>query len=148
VTLTKYTGKDVAATYKVSGPFTLVGVKTLEITETAKPLPEQMDTTTVGAAYEQTEDPLGGKGTAKTTVTVNGLLSKADLADAGYTALAMNAKDTLTIHPAGATLTYNKCLLANALFRGIQVTAAVRDWVAFRATWEANEVPTWSAVSA
>lgn len=148
MSLTKYTGKDMAATFDVASPFALNGLQTLEIVETAAPLPEQMDTTTaVASAYEFTADPLGGRGTAKTTVTAGGLMSNADYADTGYAAIALNTLDSLTIYPAGNTATYNKCVAGNCYFRGLRVTASVRDWIAFQATWEANEVPTWSATA-
>lgn len=94
---TKYTGKS-AATTITFGALTLPGWRKITIQETGRPLPTPIDTTVAGdTAYAFTDDPLGGKTSPSSTVTVTGLLSLLDFSETQWLALAIDASDTLTV---------------------------------------------------
>lgn len=87
---TPYTGKSVG-TLLTWNALAVPGWKRVVIEETAGPLPEQIDKTTAAdAAYAKMADPLGSKGSAKTTITIDGLSSKPDVADTGLFSHAMD----------------------------------------------------------
>ncbi len=97
---TPYTGKSVG----VLLTWNAVAVpkwKKLVIDEQAGPLPAQLDKTNAASSgYESFEDPMGSKGNPKTTVTIDGLASKTDVADTGVFSHAMNDAHALVFQAA------------------------------------------------
>lgn len=80
---TPYTGKSVGALLKVNSAV-MPGWKKIVIEETAAPLPARLnDTEAADSAYTTMADPMGAKGTPKTTITIDGLASKPSFNDAG-----------------------------------------------------------------
>jgi hypothetical protein len=90
------TGKDVAVTY--DGASIPTGWQKITIAEKGKPLREQIDKTHAGdAAYAFMDDPLGGKGSASCTVTIEGLLSVTDHQDSGLLTKSIDGEATLVV---------------------------------------------------
>jgi hypothetical protein len=90
-----YTGKSATTAPKVGGT-AITGWKEITIEETFAPVAEQMDITAAGdATYVQQDDPLGGKGSPSSKITVSGLFSRSEKKDAGV----------LTANPPDSTVT-------------------------------------------
>lgn len=96
MTHTIYTGKSATTAPKVGGT-AITGWREISIEETFAPVAEQMDITKAGdASYAQQDDPLGGKGSPSSKITVSGLLSRTEKKDAGV--LTANQPDsTVTV---------------------------------------------------
>lgn len=93
---TVYTGAGATTAPKVGGT-AITGWREITIEETFAPVAEQLDKTKAGdASYQFMDDPLGGKGSPASKITVNGLLSRSEKHDAGV--LTANQPDsTVTV---------------------------------------------------
>jgi hypothetical protein len=137
---TKYTGKDDDITFNSAA---IAGWREITITENAIPLPEKSDTTVAGASvYEMTDDPLGGKGTAKTTITVSGLASRSDVADPGLFALTPGVEHAI-LYTAN-TGSGNDSFALTIRFQKRSLKPKVGDWTPFTFTFEALTGGTWA----
>lgn len=92
--MAEYTGKGM--TLNVATGTTLDGITKVSIKDDSAPSPAQLDTTAAtDAAYTSIPDPLGGKGSAKATVTVTMQASTVSYADNKAAKLAANTPGTL-----------------------------------------------------
>ena len=143
---TPYTGKSVGALL-TWGPSdeTVPGWKRVVIEETAGPLPEQLDVTdSADSAYVNMEDPMGAKGTAKTSITIEGLASSADVADTGLFILC-DGRGHLRLHiPGGAGATHDKFTITPVLKRRSR-PAEFATLVPYTIVLEKEDVGTWIA---
>ena len=122
------------------------GIKRITISEAAPPLPEMLDNTkATDSAYSTTADPLGGKGTPKTTITIEGLASLSDFGDSGVLADALNTVGTAIVKPFGATATYNLFTLLLAGFTDYTRSDDIRELATYTARLEVNAVGAWTA---
>jgi hypothetical protein len=98
---TVYTGKSGGTTVKI-GTTAIPRWKQIVVKESGRPLPEPVDITDADdLVYTFMDNPLGGKGTPKCTITVSGLKSKTDKHDAGVlTATAIGATVTVKVQKA------------------------------------------------
>jgi hypothetical protein len=139
---TKFTGKGILVTFN---SIVLEGIDSVEITSDASPLPEMMDTTTATAsAYEMTEDPLGGKGTPKSSVRVTMLDSKVSYGDSKIIKQVMGVSATLLVQPDGVTSGSIKYSLT-ARLQERKTTLGVPDWTKLAVTFEANDDGVWAS---
>jgi hypothetical protein len=103
---TSHTGKDMTLTWNGN---TFPGIRRITISEEGAPLPDPQDITKAGdAAYVYEDDPLGGRGSARVSITVEGQANNSDVADSGPFSETLNTSASCVIDPAGATATYNR----------------------------------------
>lgn len=139
---TKYTGKDMAVTFN---SITLEGIESIELSTDGAPLPEMMDTTVATAsAYEFTADPLGGRGTAKTSVRVNMFDNKVGYTDSKLIKQTMGTSASLLVQPFGTTEGRSKFTIT-ARLQERRTTLSVRDWTKIAATFEADDDGAWDS---
>jgi hypothetical protein len=142
---TPYTGKSAGAAATFAGT-PIPPWKEIRIQEDGKPQTGTIDTTDADStAYEFVPDPLGGKGTPKTTVTISGNLSKQDYADSGLTSWTAGATGTL-IFRKGAGAGKDEFTLA-AEFKGLQARHPHAEVVGYTLRFEANAAGAWAATS-
>jgi hypothetical protein len=141
---TPYTGKSAGVVIKFKTAV-IPPWKQIEIVETGKPQTGTKDTTDAdSSAYVRIDDPLGGKGSAKTVVTVTGNLSRKDFKDSGLTSWAENDTGALTIQK-GTGAGKDLCTLADVFFKGLQVKHPHGAVVGYTLKFEKNAAPVWSA---
>lgn len=100
----EFTGQKMTAT---AGIITLEGVTRIVINDVGAPVPEAFDVTVVAdGTYTFLEDPLGGKGAPKATVTVTCQASTASLADGKAASVAFNTPAAFLVE-SGQTPTDN-----------------------------------------
>lgn len=146
MSFTPYTGKSagVSATFD-SNP--IPPWKEIRIQEDGKPQTGTIDTTDADStAYEFVPDPLGGKGTAKTTVTISGNLSKQDYADSGLASWTQGATAALIIRK-GSGVGKDQFTLTLAEFKGLQARHPYAEVVGYTLRFEANAAGVWAATS-
>lgn len=94
----RYTGKSAATVVDWGALSACGGWRKITIAEQGAPAAELIDVTVAAdAAYAEVDDPLGGKGSASSTVTVEGFLSVTDNKDAGWTTLTIGGTETVLI---------------------------------------------------
>ena len=142
---TPYTGKQFGATITFNS-IALAGWQKIVIKEDGAPVAESQDITyAASSGYTYQDNPLGGKGAAKSTITVTGLLARQDFYGAnGITDFVKDTSASLVIRKgtgAGAdTFTqtvYYKNLKDDHAHAG--------KYVSYEMTFEANGAGTWSA---
>jgi hypothetical protein len=95
---TKYTGKSAPVVVDWGTLAGCHGWRKITIAEKGAPATEQIDTTVAAdTSYAFTDDPLGGKGSASSTVTVEGFLSELDNNESGFTTLTIGGTETIII---------------------------------------------------
>jgi len=142
---TPYTGKQFGATVTFNA-IALAGWQKIVIKEEGAPVAESQDITVAassGFAYQ--DNPLGGKGAAKTTVTVSGLLPRADsFGSNGITDFVKDTSASLIVRKgtgAGAD-TFTQTMY----FKNLKDDHAhAGKYVSYEMTFEANGAGTWSA---
>jgi hypothetical protein len=140
---TRYWGKDVAelATWD---SVAIPGWQEITIEETAAPLPEQIDVTSaLATVYEHVEDPMGGKGLAHVTVTVQGLASKTDVSDTGFFSEDLDAEAAFVLQK-GSGAGKDK-FTATAKLKSRARPHEVATFVPYTVTLERNGTGTWAA---
>jgi hypothetical protein len=141
---TPYTGKSAGVIIKWK-TVAIPPWKQVEIVETGKPQTGTKDTTDAdSSAYVKIDDPLGGKGSAKTVITISGNLSKSDFNATGFTTWTENDTGTLTIQK-GTGAGKDLCTLSDAFFKGLQVKHPHSAVVGYTLKFEKNAAPVWSA---
>ena len=141
---TPYTGKQYGATVTFNS-LPILGWQEIVIKEDGKPLADQQDiTTAASSAFAYQADPLGGKGTPKTTVTVSGLLARTDFSGAdGITDFALNSTYNLIVRKGtGAgkdTFTESMTLIDRS-----DNHAHAGKFVDYSLTFEANSAIAWT----
>ena len=143
---TPYTGKSVGALL-TWGPSdeTVPGWKRAVIEETAGPLPEQLDVTdSADSAYVNMEDPMGAKGTAKTSITIEGLASSADVSDTGLFSYAMDVDTYDFTFQAETGATHDNFTITPVLKRRSR-PAEFATLVPYTIVLEKEDIGTWIA---
>ena len=131
---TKYTGKSGGSTVTVGGGSIPTGWRKITISEKGKPLAQTIDTTVAGdSAYVFTADPLGGKGSASATVTVEGFLSVTDHQDTGLLATAIGTAGDVVVKKAVSGDEYT---LSGAVYQSFSSGAEFAAVVPYQATFE------------
>jgi hypothetical protein len=139
-----YTGKSSTTVIKWK-TVTIPPWKQVVIQENGKPQIGTIDQTDAdSSAYEKINDPLGGKGSAKTTVTVSGNLSKLDFNETGLTTWTADDVGTLTIQK-GAGAGHDLFTLTNATFKGLEVKHPHATVVGYTLRFELASAGVWSA---
>lgn len=144
--ITHYTGKT-TGTLLTWGPADepVPGWRRLVIEETAGPLPEQLDKTgAIDSAYVTMADPMGAKGQAKTTITIDGLASKKDVADTGLFSYAMDVDTYNFVFQAEAAATHDKFTVTPVLKRRSR-PAEITTIVPFTLVLEYEGTGTWAS---
>ena len=140
-TYTKFTGKSATVTFNVVAA---VGVQSIEVTENAKPLVDRIDTTDAGdSAYEFTDDPLGGKGTPKTTVRVTAFANGCEVTDVTNDWVSLGGSTHALVVSPKSGATNSKFTVTNAYLETIETTIPVRAFATRVYTFNANEAGTW-----
>jgi len=125
------TGLNVAVTY--GGASIPTGWQKITIAEKGKPLREQIDKTHAGdAAYAFMDDPLGGKGSASCTVSIEGLLSVTDHQETGLLSKSIDAEDSLVVSFGSGK---DKFTLTDAAFKSHDAGGAFAAVQPFKATF-------------
>lgn len=130
----KYTGYSGGTAITFDGDSIPTGWKKITIAEKGRPLPTPLDTTVAGdAAYQFTDDPLGGKTNPSCTISVEGNLSVTDFQDSGISSIAVDTAADLivTLQAAGDEFT-----ATDAVFKGMNVGAQYAGIVPYRASFE------------
>lgn len=142
---TPYTGKQVsAATWNAA---TIPGWRRIVIEENAAGLPESLDQTAAAdAAYSYMDDPLGIKGTRKTTITVEGLASQHDVGDTGLFTHAFDDAHEFEVQKA-AGAGKDEYKITPYLKRRSR-PAEIRSIVPYTITFEYDGVGAWAASAA
>ena len=129
----KYTGKSASTAITYGGASIPTGWRKITIAEKGKPLATPIDTTVAGdSSYQFTDDPLGGKGSASASVTVEGFLSVTDHQDSGLVASAIGGTGAVVVTTAASGDEYT---LAGATFKTFEVGAEFASVVPYTATW-------------
>ncbi len=137
MSFTKYTGKSGATTI-LFGAFACPGWRNIDIEENGRPLPAQLDATSTSSSpltYESIDDPLGGKTSPSSSVTVTGLLSVTDFADSGWTSLVPDASASLVVTTAALGDMWTNTML----FDGVTASAPHDNVVTYTAKFSASE---------
>ena len=128
MTHTLYTGKSGGTVVKFNN-VTIPGWRKITITEKGRPLPTPIDVTVAGdSVYTFIDDPLGGKGNASASTSIEGFLSIKDKNDAaaGLLQFSPGATHDLIVTTATAGDEYT---LASAVYKtfdsGHEVAAVV-----------------------
>ena len=144
---TPYTGKSAGTTIKYNN-VTIPGWKKVRVEEKGRPKPEQKDVTAAEAtAYVFVDDPLGGKGSANATVTVEGLLSSKDKNDgaAGILQFAVGNSYTVLVTTAAASDLFT---LTNAVLKTFNVGEEVAGLTPYTMTFKnAVSAGAWSTAA-
>ncbi len=137
----EFTGKSAGTTVTYDGVGT--GWRKITIAEKGKPLAEQLDTTTAGdAAWVFIDDPLGGKGAASATVTVEGFLSSLDHQETGFLSKAIDGTGNVLVTTKALGDLYT---LTAARFSGMDTGAAFAAVQPYKATFTlTNSTGVWS----
>ena len=129
----EFTGKSGGTTFTYDGVGT--GWQKITIAEKGKPLPDEFDITHAGDAawtYLAGGDPLGGKGAASVTVTVDGLISSTDHQDTGLLSKAIDGTGDVIV----TTKALGDLWTGTALrFSGMDVGAAFAEVQPYKATF-------------
>ncbi len=138
----KYTGYSAPTVVDWGAMSACGGWRKITIAEKGSPAAETIDTTVAAdATYAFTDDPLGGKGSASSTVTVEGFLSVTDKEDSGWTSMAIGSAQTVLITKKAS----NDEWTAAMVYKSFTTEAAVGTVVPFTATFEAvTSAGTWS----
>lgn len=138
----KYTGYSAPTVVDWGAMSACGGWRKITIAEKGAPATETIDTTVAAdATYQTTDDPLGGKGSESSTVTVEGFLSVTDKADSGWTSMAIGSAQTILITKKAS----NDEWTASMLYKSFTTEVAVGTVVPFTATFEATtSAGTWS----
>lgn len=143
MSFTPYTGRSITTTIKWKGS-AIPPWKQVVIREDGKPQTGTKDTTDAdSSSYESVNDPLGGKGTAKTSVEISGNLSKVDFNDSGMTSWTLNDTGTLTIQK-GSGAGKDLFTLTNAVFKGLKALHPHAAVVGYTLRFELNAAGAWS----
>ena len=138
----KYTGYSATTVVDWGAMSACGGWRKITIAEKGAPAAETIDITDAAdATYDFVDDPLGGKGSASSTVTVEGFLSVTDKEDSGWTSMAIGSAQTVLITKKAS----NDEWTAAMVYKSFTTEAAVGVVVPFTATFEAVTSPgTWS----
>lgn len=128
----RYTGKE--ATSHIAG-LTVPGWRKVVIAEKGKPATKTFDRTTQeDSGYVEEDDPMGGKGSASATVTIEGYLGVTDKNESGVTGTPEGSTvASLTIHKKAAGDLYT---LAGGVLQSFKTSAKIGDNVPFTVTVE------------
>ena len=139
---TKYTGYSATTVVDWGAMSACGGWRKITIAEKGKPAIETIDTTVAAdATYAFTDDPLGGKGSASSTVTVEGFLSVTDKQDTGWTSMAIGSAQTILITKKASNDEWTESML----YKSFTTEAAVGVVVPFTAVFEnVTAAGTWS----
>ncbi len=144
MSFTPYTGKSAGVVIKWKSS-AIPPWKQVVIKEDGKPQTGTIDTTDADStAYELIADPLGGKGSAKTSVEISGNLSKTDFHDSGLTSWALDDTGTLTIQK-GSGAGKDLFTLTNAKFKGLKAPHQYAAVVGYTLKFELPSAGVWSA---
>lgn len=138
----KYTGYSATTVVDWGAMSDCGGWRKITIAEKGAPAIETIDTTDAAdATYDFTDDPLGGKGSASSTVTVEGLLSLTDKKDSGWTSMAIGSAQTILVTKKAS----NDEWTAAMVYKSFTTEAAIGSALPFTATFEATtSAGTWS----
>jgi hypothetical protein len=138
----KYTGKSAPTVVDWGAMSTCGGWRKITIAEKGAPATESIDTTVAAdASYAYTDDPLGGKGSASSTVTVEGFLSVTDFVDSGWTSMAIGSSQTVLVTKKASGDEWT----ASMVYKTFTTEAGIGTVVPFTATFEnTTSAGTWS----
>lgn len=138
----KYTGYSATTVVDWGAMSVCGGWRKITIAEKGAPAAETIDITDAAdATYDFVDDPLGGKGSESSTVTVEGFLSVTDKADSGWTSMAIGSAQTVLVTKKAS----NDEWTAAMVYKSFNTEVAVGTVVPFTATFEAvTSAGTWS----
>lgn len=138
----KYTGYSATTVVDWGAMSACGGWRKITIAEQGKPATETIDTTVAAdASYAETDDPLGGKGSASSTVTVEGFLSVTDKQDTGWTGMAIGSAQTILVTKKAS----NDEWTASMVYKSFTTEAGIGTVVPFTAVFEnTTSAGTWS----
>lgn len=145
----KYTGKTATSHFSWDGDSVPTGCRKITIAERGAPATETVDVTVAAdTAYVFVDDPMGGKGSASVTVTIEGFLSVTDFVDDGLTATGtydIGDTATLLVHK---TANGDLLTVTGATYKSFTTEAAVGTIVPYTATWEhTTSAGAWSTAA-
>lgn len=146
MTHTVHTGKSSGTTVKVGA--TAIGRwKQIVIKEAGRPIPADVDVTNAASsAFTYIDDPLGGTGTAKCSITVSGLKPRTDKFSSGIlTGTAPGATVTVTVQK-GTGAGKDLFTMTDGRYMGLKVPAEIATVVPYTAAFELDSsAGVWSA---
>lgn len=138
----KYTGYSAPTVVDWGAMSACGGWRKITIAEKGAPATETIDTTVAAdATYQTTDDPLGGKGSASSTVTVEGFLSVTDKADSGWTSMALESAQTILITKKASNDEWTEDMVYKSFTTEIGIGVVVPFTAVFENTTSAG---TWS----
>ena len=145
----KYTGKTATSHVSWSTDSVPTGCRKITIAEQGKPKTATVDVTVAAdTAYVQIDDPMGGAGSASSTVTIEGFLSVTDFVDAGITASGtydIGDTDELLVHKTGGGDLFT---LTGATLKSFTTEASIGVVVPYTVTWEhTTSAGVWSTAA-
>ena len=138
----KYTGYSATTVVDWGAMSACGGWRKITIAEKGASVAETIDITDAAdATYDFVDDPLGGKGSESSTVTVEGFLSVTDKKDSGWTSMAIGSAQTVLVTKKAS----NDEWTAAMVYKSFNTEVAVGTVVPFTATFEAvTSAGTWS----
>lgn len=138
----KYTGKSAATAVDWGSLDGCHGWRKITIAEKGAPATEAIDTTVAAdTGYAYTDDPLGGKGSDSSVVTVEGFLSAIDNNESGWTTLVIGATETILITKTASGDEWT----ADMVVKSFTTEVGIGEVVPFTTTFEnTTSAGTWS----
>lgn len=138
----KYTGYSAMTVGDWGAMTECGGWRKITIAEKGAPAAETIDITDAAdATYDFVDDPLGGKGSDSSTVTVEGFLSVTDKQDSGWTSMAIGSAQTILITKTAGGDEWTEGMV----YKSFTTEAAVGVVVPFTAVFEnTTSAGTWS----
>lgn len=138
----KYTGKSAPVVVDWGDMTTCGGWRKITIAEKGAPATEAIDTTVAAdSSYAYTDDPLGGKGSDSSIVTVEGFLSAIDNNESGWTSLTIGSSQTILITKKASNDEWTASMTLKTLNTEVGIGVVVPYTVTFENTTSAG---TWS----
>ena len=138
----KYTGYSATTVVDWGAMSACGGWRKITIAEKGAPATETIDTTVAAdATYQTTDDPLGGKGSESSTVTVEGFLSAIDNAESGWTSMALESAQTILITKKASNDEWTEDMVYKSFTTEIGIGVVVPFTAVFENTTSAG---TWS----
>jgi hypothetical protein len=138
----KYTGKSAPVVVDWGDMTTCGGWRKITIAEKGAPATETIDTTVAAdSSYAYTDDPLGGKGSDSSIVTVEGFLSAIDNNESGWTSLTIGSSQTILITKKASNDEWTASMTLKTLNTEVGIGVVVPYTVTFENTTSAG---TWS----
>ena len=144
----KYTGYSATSHFTWSGDSVPTGCRKITIAEKGKPATETIDVTVAAdTSYQEVDDPMGGKGAASSTVTVEGFLSVTDFTDSGITKTGtydIGDSDTLVVHKKANGDSWTNTMT----LKSFTTEVGIGEVVPYTVTWESTvSAGTWSTAA-